>query len=106
MNAIKELQRLDKRLAETEREVREAEQGQRDAHAQLEAVKQRWTEHFASEDHDPLPVDLHNAQHEAEREAAKPWAEMLAGKATAGHEAPRRARTARGREPRCPRRFS
>jgi hypothetical protein len=74
MNAIKELQRLDKRLAETEREVREAEQGQRDAHAQLEAVKQRWTEHFASEDHDPLPVDLHNAQHEAEHEAAKPSA--------------------------------
>ena len=65
MNAVKELQKLDKRVAEAEREVREAEQGQRDAQAQLEAVKLRWTEHIASEDHDPLPADLHNAQNDA-----------------------------------------
>ena len=86
MNAVKELQKLEKRVAEAEREVREAEQGQRDAQAQLEAVKLRWTEHFASEDHDPLPADLHNAQNDAEREAV---GRDDRRKAAASHAAPR-----------------
>jgi len=80
MNATKELQKIDERLAEAEREAREAEQAQRDAQAQLQAVKECWTEHFAQEGADPLPRDLHNAQNEAEREASKPWPEIMAGK--------------------------
>jgi hypothetical protein len=46
----------------------------------VDLLTSRWTEHFASDGHDPLPADLHNAQNEAEREAVKPWPEMIAGK--------------------------
>jgi hypothetical protein len=80
MNATKELQKHDEKLAKAEREAREAEQAQRDAQAGLQAVKEQWTAHFEQEDADPLPRDLHNAQNEVEREAPKPWPEIIAGR--------------------------
>jgi hypothetical protein len=81
MNAVKELQKLDKRLAEARHDLRAIDEEQRSALADVKTAEAALADHFAQEHIDELhPTDLHNNLAAARNRAEQPWAQRREGK--------------------------
>ena len=81
MNAIKELQKIDKRLAEAHHELRAIDEEQRSALADVKTAEAALADHFAQEHVDELhPTDLRNNLAGARNRAEQPWAQRREGK--------------------------
>ena len=81
MNAVKELQKLDKPLAEARHDLRAIDDEQRSALADVKTAEAALADHFAQEHVDELhPTDLHNNLAAARNRAEQPWAQRREGK--------------------------
>lgn len=81
MNAPKELQKIDKRLAEARQALRAIDDEQRRAQGALQDASAALSAHYAQEHVDELePSDLHNALAKARNRAEQPWQQRREGK--------------------------
>ena len=81
MNAIKELQKLDKRLTEERRALRAIDEEQRRAQAEVEDAEAALVAHFEQEHVDELePTELHNKLAAARNRVEQPWQQRREGK--------------------------
>jgi hypothetical protein len=81
MNAVKQLQKLDKRLAEARHDLRAIDEEQRSALADVKTAEAALADHFAQEHVDELePRDLHAKLAAARNRAEQPWQQRREGK--------------------------
>ena len=81
MNVIKELQKIDKRLAEARQALRTVDEEQRRALADVKTAEAALADNFAQESVDELqPADLHNNLAAARNRVEQPWSQRREGK--------------------------